>query len=256
MENTPSNGLLPEIAGELKDPGLKETQKYKASEEPNTPVKIKWSLMPMASSVSKKLEAIQVVEDYDPYESMQKYRPGGFYPILLGKHLETHGFCFHIINKLGSGGHSTVWLANETQSGRWVSLKICDSDSSTEKDWNRENLMTSYISNRAKLDRQPIANIDMRGFSFAGEDNGVGGWASFHFEGPNGFHLSLVSDVYGPSLWEVVDAAAMENKDYGPGWHRSVAKNAARALAYLHSGNIIHGGKSYRKNSSFIPDVY
>jgi len=63
-------------------------------------------------------------EDYlfehitEPVESVQEYVPGGLHPVYFGD-LVGDGR-YKILRKLGYGGYSTVWLA---QDSRYVSCK-------------------------------------------------------------------------------------------------------------------------------------
>lgn len=42
-------------------------------------------------------------------ESLDRYSPGGYHPVRIGEYFDKERFC--IINKLGYGPYSTVWLA-------------------------------------------------------------------------------------------------------------------------------------------------
>ncbi|KAB8203010.1 kinase-like domain-containing protein [Aspergillus parasiticus] len=58
----------------------------------------------------------------DGAESLEKYKPGGYHPIMIGDML--HGR-YHIVDKLGFGGYSTVWLARDTRLEQYVAVKVC-----------------------------------------------------------------------------------------------------------------------------------
>lgn len=48
-----------------------------------------------------------------PHEPLQEYVPGGLHTVTLGDTF--HDGRYRIHNKLGYGGHSTVWLAQDIQ---------------------------------------------------------------------------------------------------------------------------------------------
>ncbi|KAK1144165.1 hypothetical protein N8T08_005829 [Aspergillus melleus] len=48
----------------------------------------------------------------DGTESLEKYRPGGYHPVMIGDIL--HGR-YRIVDKLGFGGYSTIWLAQDSR---------------------------------------------------------------------------------------------------------------------------------------------
>lgn len=47
-------------------------------------------------------------------ESLSKYQPGGYHPVSLGDTFKDERYEIH--HKLGWGGFSTVWLANDKES--------------------------------------------------------------------------------------------------------------------------------------------
>lgn len=57
----------------------------------------------------------------DGVESLEKYRPGGYHPVMIGDML--HGR-YRIVDKLGFGGHSTIWLAHDTHFEQYVAIKV------------------------------------------------------------------------------------------------------------------------------------
>jgi hypothetical protein len=46
----------------------------------------------------------------DGAESLEKYKPGGYHPIMIGDILHKR---YRVVDKLGFGGYSTVWLAHD-----------------------------------------------------------------------------------------------------------------------------------------------
>jgi serine/threonine protein kinase len=55
-------------------------------------------------------------------EDLEGYTPGGYHPTSIGD-----SFCdgrYTVVHKLGFGGYSTIWLARDNQTERYVSLKI------------------------------------------------------------------------------------------------------------------------------------
>ena len=59
-------------------------------------------------------------------EDLEKYGRGGYHPVHLGDK-----FCagrYEVINKLGYGGCSTVWLCKDVQKRNYVSVKVVAAD--------------------------------------------------------------------------------------------------------------------------------
>ena len=58
-------------------------------------------------------------------ESLENYMPGGYHPVMISDVL--HGR-YRIVDKLGFGGYSTVWLARDAKLGHYVVLKVNTAD--------------------------------------------------------------------------------------------------------------------------------
>jgi serine/threonine protein kinase len=57
----------------------------------------------------------------DGVESLEKYKPGGYHPVMIGDMLHPR---YHIVDKLGFGGYSTIWLARDTRQEQYVAVKV------------------------------------------------------------------------------------------------------------------------------------
>ena len=155
-------------------------------------------------------------------EELEEYSTGGFHPVRIGDE-----YCqsrYRILHKLGYGSFSTVWLARDSLAGRYVSLKINTADAS------EDNFEWSVLN---EFHRQTLGHPGSRFISFP--------LNSFWIPGPNGNHLCFVSNVLGPTLTNV-------RGSYRELLPLKIARNVtvqlALALAYMHSGGIVHGGRT------------
>ncbi|KAM3518263.1 hypothetical protein NHJ13051_008322 [Beauveria bassiana] len=57
----------------------------------------------------------------DGAEHLPNYSPGGYHPVEIGSVLHDR---YHVIDKLGYGGWSTVWLVHHVQQTRYLALKV------------------------------------------------------------------------------------------------------------------------------------
>ena len=156
----------------------------------------------------------------DRIEEVDKYRKGGYHPVLLNDTFEDGRY--RVIHKLGHGGSSTVWLARDNQEERYVALKILCADA----DDNCDLRILDYLQSKAS------SHPGQKHIGFLDD--------SFRIQGPNGSHLCLVSGALGPSLSELIQS----EKQLRGSVARKVAKQFTQAVAYLHSEGICHGGKS------------
>ncbi|OBT65036.1 hypothetical protein VE03_05251 [Pseudogymnoascus sp. 23342-1-I1] len=74
-----------------------------ASQSPNnpSPARVNWHLYSDDSGIIQ------------PHEYLEEYVPGGLHTVTLGDTF--HDGRYRIQNKIGYGGHSTVWLARDLQ---------------------------------------------------------------------------------------------------------------------------------------------
>lgn len=63
-------------------------------------------------------------------ESLDRYEPGGYHPVAIGDVLDKR---YRVVDKLGSGGYSTVWLARDTAANSYVAVKIGIADSESTR---------------------------------------------------------------------------------------------------------------------------
>ena len=65
-------------------------------------------------------------------------------------------------------------------------------------------------------------------------------YENFRFNGPNGTHICLVTEVLGPTLAHLVSLG----KQLRAATAQKVSRQFVQAVAYLHSEDVIHGGAS------------
>jgi hypothetical protein len=107
----------------------------------------------------------------DGVESLKKYKPGGYHPIMIGDILHSR---YRIVDKLGFGGYSTVWLARDTCSERYVAVKVGVADSSL-----RETNILRALS----------APLPSASPAYPGHSSIPLPLDEFKLNGPNGTHL-------------------------------------------------------------------
>lgn len=109
----------------------------------------------------------------DGAESLEKYTRGGYHPVMIGDVLNKR---YQIVDKLGHGGYSTVWLARDTQQELYVALKVGISDSRLH-----ETAVLKRLS-----DLKPRTSSDL--VTSSGHDAIPRLLDEFTVRGPNGTH--------------------------------------------------------------------
>ncbi|KAL8788965.1 MAG: hypothetical protein Q9213_001374 [Squamulea squamosa] len=160
-------------------------------------------------------------EYQEDVENLSNYRHGGYHPVSLG-----HEFCdsrYLVVNKLGFGTYSTVWLARDRSSNRYVALKILEAEAS---------------SNEARILQHLEAHRKQKPDAF-GEQYILKLLDSFHFDGPNGRHQCLVNEPAACSI--------TFSKELSTVWvfpllvARAIAAKVIMGLHFLHSSGVVHG---------------
>ncbi|KAK0704619.1 kinase-like domain-containing protein [Lasiosphaeris hirsuta] len=154
-------------------------------------------------------------------ENIHDYEPGGHHPVEIGHVLNGR---FKVINKLGNGGSSNVWLCHDIQqeTGQYFAVKILMADNSIE---DCPELRVYRLLDRGLGKSEAAANLCLP-------------VARFDIKGPNGRHFAIVYPVLGP---QVSSLRCMLGKD-DPGRElRQVCFQAVQAMATLHSYGICHG---------------
>lgn len=151
-------------------------------------------------------------------EEIEHYEEGGFHPVHLGDTFDEGRY--KVIQKLGFGGFSTVWLARDGIDNKWVALKIIDAEHSAPDFRSTTHHYTAAVAH--------------------GSERVVATSRKFAFEGPNGRHSCAVLPVLGPSL---ADLSYNFESRLTPSFARNAAYEATRAISELHKDNICLGGK-------------
>ncbi|KAF5319685.1 hypothetical protein D9619_008887 [Psilocybe cf. subviscida] len=167
----------------------------------------------------------------DGVENVEKYRPGGLLPISLGDGL--HRGRYVVLQKLGHGGSSTIWLARDPDK-ELVTLKAMCADESQQDpsqipDWAIPRRLQGLYP-RTDYFRTPSRY--------------------FYESSPNGSHLVLVYPLAGPNIaslyalptnhyWQPPKPAG--SRRFRIDLARKVAKETAMGLYQMHSAGIVHG---------------
>ncbi|RDK36420.1 kinase-like protein [Aspergillus phoenicis ATCC 13157] len=155
-------------------------------------------------------------------EKLSSYGPGGYHPVSLGDIFKDGRYEIH--HKLGWGGFSTVWLANDRENNQWVSLKIMRADTSQG---SRELYHLNLLADRSQ--GKPSAKYIVSVLD------------SFTHEGPNGTHLCIVFELLGPSVDKVVDDYYSFGDDLETDIILRMSEQLLEAVSLIHEAGMGHG---------------
>lgn len=133
---------------------------------------------------------------------------------------------YRVIHKLGHGGFATVWLARDVVRNRYVALKILAARLSRD-------------CPEVKILRRLKSGSELKGKAYV-----MSMLDHFWITGPNGNHLSVVSEVAGPSIKQFNDCPGQwsGSRRLRAAVARKVALQVTEGLSYIHSTGIVHGG--------------
>lgn len=157
-------------------------------------------------------------------EDMGRYCPGGYHPVSIGDRWHDR---YRVLDKLGHGSYSTVWLARDERLDRLVAVKVCTADAS-----QRESEVLALLKKSSSGDSNESV---MRG-----RDMIPSLLDTFRLDGPHGTHTCNVTDFNRFSLAEA------RRKSWGMPMPLQVARAMAAqfvlAAAYMHHKGYVHGG--------------
>ncbi|KAH7906169.1 kinase-like domain-containing protein [Hygrophoropsis aurantiaca] len=159
---------------------------------------------------------------YVDIENVNYYRKGGYHPVHIGDIIHNR---YRVVNKLGYGGYSTVWLVKDLDMGRYASLKVIVADAS--KNASEVTLLRHLKEIQTNLPDIPGGEFVMKVFD------------DFIVDGPNGTHQCIVTEVLGLPL----DPNPLEVKEhiYPIDMAKKMVAQIAQGVAYLHRIGIVHG---------------
>ncbi|RAK83692.1 kinase-like protein [Aspergillus costaricaensis CBS 115574] len=168
------------------------------------------------STIRPSKQQYRLVEDV---EDLHRYCPGGYHPLEIGDDLNKGRY--RLVDKLGYGGYSTIWLARDLHRARYVAVKAITADASTSTP--EASLLSSLGNSPPGLGSEIIPRL-------LGE---------FWISGPNGKHRCVVTPPARMSLFDGKEASnfGLFHLDVA----RSIVARLIRGVAFLHSQDIVHG---------------
>lgn len=166
-------------------------------------------------------------------ERLELYEPGGYHPVMIDDSLHNR---YRIVDKLGYGGYSTIWLPRDETEKRYVVVKIGISSPSLPR---RE--LKSYAHYMHGSRSNSYAPAGARVSPCAALPSILD---ALHVHGPNGTHTCYTLTSAQGSLKEASFSRLVPIQVA-----RALAAKLATAVAFVHSRGLVHGGFSL-----FIPD--
>lgn len=152
----------------------------------------------------------------DGVESLELYEPGGYHPVVINDLLHNR---YRIVDKLGFGGYSTVWLARDETHNRYVAVKVGISSPPLPR---RELGVLKALNGSGPSSQAAVVPTILDAFDV---------W------GPNGTHPCYPVTPAQGNLRE-----ASFSRLFPIQVARALAAKLATAVAFVHSRGVVHGG--------------
>lgn len=156
----------------------------------------------------------------DGAEPLAKYRPGGYHPVMIEDILNGR---YRVIDKLGYGGYSTVWLAHDVCMKRYIAVKVCIANSQPREIGILRALATQPPSSSRHLGQNLVPVL----------------LDKFEIHGPNGRHSCYTT---APAMCNLREISF--SRLFPINVARALAYKLALAVSYVHSRGYVHGGLS------------
>ncbi|KAA1475199.1 kinase-like protein [Dentipellis sp. KUC8613] len=150
----------------------------------------------------------------------------GYFPVWLGRQFDRGRYS--ILRKLGWGSRSSVWLAKDIKSDRFVALKIltCRATAALQASGDQQASDELHMLEKIASDSKHCPVL----------------YGSFEFKGPHGKHLCLVTEVLGFSLRAICGVEENDDKRLSMRLTKRIAKQMLLGLEHLHDVcGIVHG---------------
>ncbi|KAK8121705.1 protein kinase [Apiospora sp. TS-2023a] len=157
-------------------------------------------------------------------EPLALYEPGGYHPVMVDDLLHRR---YRIVDKLGHGGYSTIWLAHDEQTTRYVALKIGISGQMLPR---REPSILSALSKSVANQKEATQEL-LDASTTLPEILDV-----FNVRGPNGIHVCYTKTLAQGNLKE-----ASFSRLFPIEVARLLAGRLALAVSLIHSRGYVHG---------------
>ncbi|OJJ78121.1 hypothetical protein ASPBRDRAFT_71356 [Aspergillus brasiliensis CBS 101740] len=151
-------------------------------------------------------------------EALEEYQPGGYHPVMIGDILHHR---YRIVDKLGHGGYSTVWLAQDVAIKRYVALKVNTADAH-----QREATVLKALSAPPSSPSSPVRGHNLIPVVLD----------EFEVQGPNGTHACYTTDPAQCDLRQI-SFSCLFPLDVA----RALCYGLTQAVAYTHSRGYVHG---------------
>ncbi|KKF97143.1 Serine/threonine-protein kinase SRPK [Ceratocystis platani] len=154
------------------------------------------------------------------------YHPGGFHPVYVGDIFNNR---YHVLNKIGYGAYSTVWLVRDAQQEKghedeYLALKVLSAE--------------CYFTDHDIFEREILRHLRDGNTKLVGHSYICHLLDDFEHQGPNGTHVCLVFPLMGETLESF--GAWFKNSLVPYSVMRRFTIQIVLALDYAHELGVIH----------------
>ncbi|KAF2872815.1 kinase-like domain-containing protein [Massariosphaeria phaeospora] len=176
----------------------------------------------------------------DGVERLELYQSAGYHPVMINDMLHNR---YRIVDKLGFGGYSTIWLARDETAKHYVAVKIGISSPALPR---REPEILRALHDSRSNPQPPRAAPDADACTALPAIIDA-----FDVSGPNGTHACYTLTPAQGSLKEASFSRLFPIKVA-----RALAAKLATAVAFIHSRGFVHGDIHLRNVLVELPSTF
>ena len=169
-------------------------------------------------------------------EEFTDYKPEGYHPVILGENF--NNFKYSVVQKLGWGYFSTVWLVKEKATGKNYALKIQKSKKSySEAAEDEIQILLALKEGMAKEEwKKTIEDLNAgHNLSLTPADNFcIGLIDNFVHYGMHGKHYCSVFEIMGPNLLDLIEFFEFQDRGMDIKLVKVIARQLLIGLDYMH----------------------
>ncbi|KAL9039061.1 MAG: hypothetical protein Q9180_002755 [Flavoplaca navasiana] len=175
-----------------------------------------------------------IYQQQDDVEDLEVYQPGGYHPVNVGDVFSNGRYC--VVHKLGWGSYSTVWLVRDAKLSRYVALKVIVASESKD---SAESRILRHLSQNHNQEDGTMDFVT----SLLDE---------FHVQGPNGYHLCLITNLTRCSIGASKKAHPWL---FSLTVARAIVAQVIIAVRAIHRKGVVHGDLHLRNILLALPQI-
>lgn len=166
-------------------------------------------------------------------EEIEDYKEGGYHPVYIGEYFKNSQYL--VIQKLGWGMYSTVWLVQDTVSKLYLAMKIIKSDQDfTDSAFDELRILKDLYNKRGDESWVRFCKSESP-FQIEPEETfNIKCTDAFEHQGIYGQHCCIIFELMPCSLIDIINYQVSTQKLLSPWFTKLLIRQILAGLVYIH----------------------